>query len=75
MKTRNAIRVALVLSGKYNIAGSTLTVSGFDAFGKPMTEKISDVDTEMLEKDVEAIMCGEMPSPIREITSIEISDK
>ncbi len=74
MKTRNALRLALSLSGKYNIAG-TLTVSGYDAYGKPVTETIPNVDGTRLEADVDKILRGEMPSPIREITSIEISDK
>jgi len=57
MKTRNAIYAALVLSGKYDLP-EKLRISGFDAYGKPVTEEIPQIDTVRLERDLAAILAS-----------------
>jgi hypothetical protein len=64
VKVINAIRAALAWSGKYDKPGETLTVSGVDAYGRPMTETIPALDGERLEADAERIsqqMLNESP--------------
>lgn len=58
MKTRNALRVALTLSGKYDLP-TKLKVKGRDMYGNEVEEEIPEVDTERMERDIDAILAKE----------------
>ena len=74
MKLKTAITVALTLSGKYNHPTNRLTVNGYDAYGKEVTETIPEVDGEALARDVQAIMDGKMPMPLRSVDRIVVTE-
>lgn len=56
MKTRTIVEAALSWSGKYDIPGESVSVGGWDMYGKPITETIPAVDTQRLQKDVDAVL-------------------
>lgn len=70
MRYRTAVECALIFSGKYNIPGEFETVHGRDQYGEPMSEQVPKIDTVRLEADLEAIMAGRKPSPVRPINCI-----
>lgn len=65
MDARNALRFALITSGKYDLLSRTLSIRGRDQYGMEVEEQIPATDTARLERDVDAILAGEMPSPIQ----------
>ena len=58
MKTENAIRIMLSLSGEYDIPGKFLIVFGHDAYGCAIEEKIPVVDDVALELEVKRKLSG-----------------
>lgn len=70
MKLRTAISMALIMSGRYDVPGQTVIVRGLDQFGEEITETHPDIDCARVEADVEKVLVGLMPSPIRRITSV-----
>lgn len=56
MKTSNAIRCALILSGRYNSRTDTVTVKGTDLHGEPTEITVPALDGAALERDVQAIL-------------------
>jgi hypothetical protein len=56
MKTRNAIRIALIMSGKFDLPDAGYTVTGTDQYGNPVTEQIKGIDTARLELEVDRLM-------------------
>ena len=74
MDQRNALRLALSMSGKYDLPGKKLTLKGYDMYGMPMQEEVPETDGARMEADIDAILCGEKPSPIRHIDLISVGD-
>lgn len=56
MKMATALECALVMSGKYDVPGKTLTVMGRDEYGNPVKEIIPEVDSSRLAADLKDIL-------------------
>lgn len=72
MEVRTGIALALVMSGKYYLP-QTQTVKGRDQYGEFIDLQIPTIDNDRLERDIEAIMRGEMASPVKLISGIMAS--
>ncbi len=72
MNTPNAVRCALILSGKYNHPTDKLVMSGYDLHGNPIAETVPSIDGEALERDVQAVLSGRPTMSGRLITSISV---
>lgn len=73
MNTPNALRCALILSGKYNHPTDKLVIVGYDFHGEPKTETVPSVDGEALERDVQAVLSGRPTMAGLLITSISVA--
>jgi hypothetical protein len=74
MRLRTAITMALIMSGKYDLP-RTVTVQGLDQYGEPFSETNPDIDSERLEADVDKVLAGLMPSPIKSISGLRVKPR
>ncbi len=62
VKTETALRIALILSGRYDIPGVRFRVIGRDAYGVPVSETIPAIDTDRLNADLAPILAALKPA-------------
>lgn len=55
MREKTVVVLALSLAGEYD-TDRYMTVSGFDAYGKPIKERVKELDWDRLSKDAETVL-------------------